>query len=88
MLLFVTEKGFCLRGNLCPFDHGSDPLIFDDENIPGIVTFPGKTVQQIEFEAHMWEWPALLIAWTLFGNDMVELDIIRKLQAYPERSTS
>jgi len=30
LLLFYLEKGFCLRGDLCTFDHGSDPVIVDD----------------------------------------------------------
>lgn len=34
------EKGFCMRGDLCPFDHGSDPVVVEDVNIPGILPFP------------------------------------------------
>ena len=26
-----------MRGELCPYDHGSDPLVVEDVNIPGIV---------------------------------------------------
>ncbi|OQV20495.1 putative RNA-binding protein 26 [Hypsibius exemplaris] len=25
-----TEKGFCLRGQLCPFDHGSEPVVWQN----------------------------------------------------------
>ncbi|XP_077596292.1 RNA-binding protein 27 isoform X3 [Stigmatopora nigra] len=38
------EKGFCVRGDLCPFDHGNDPLIVDDVNLPNIIPFPPPPV--------------------------------------------
>lgn len=38
------EKGFCVRGDLCPFDHGNDPLIVDDVNLPAIIPFPPPPV--------------------------------------------
>ncbi|XP_073990355.1 zinc finger protein swm isoform X3 [Rhodnius prolixus] len=28
------EKGFCMRGDLCPYDHGTDPVILEDVNVP------------------------------------------------------
>ncbi|CAL1573266.1 unnamed protein product [Knipowitschia caucasica] len=34
------EKGFCVRGDLCPFDHGNDPLVVDDVNLPNMLPFP------------------------------------------------
>ncbi|XP_030649423.1 RNA-binding protein 27 [Chanos chanos] len=34
------EKGFCVRGDLCPFDHGNDPLIVDDVTLPAMIPFP------------------------------------------------
>lgn len=39
-----TEKGFCVRGDLCPFDHGNDPLIVDDVNLPKMIPFPPPPV--------------------------------------------
>ncbi|XP_064609964.1 RNA-binding protein 26-like isoform X2 [Liolophura sinensis] len=33
------EKGFCMRGDLCPFDHGLDPVIVEDINIPPVLPF-------------------------------------------------
>ncbi|XP_063809066.1 RNA-binding protein 26 isoform X2 [Pseudophryne corroboree] len=36
------EKGFCMRGDMCPFDHGSDPVVVEDVNIPGILPFPAQ----------------------------------------------
>uniref|UniRef100_H3DLI3 RNA binding motif protein 27 n=1 Tax=Tetraodon nigroviridis TaxID=99883 RepID=H3DLI3_TETNG len=38
------EKGFCVRGDLCAFDHGNDPLIVDDVNLPGIIPYPPPPV--------------------------------------------
>lgn len=35
-----TEKGFCMRGDMCPFDHGSDPVVVEDVNLPSILPFP------------------------------------------------
>ncbi|XP_014259667.1 RNA-binding protein 26 isoform X2 [Cimex lectularius] len=28
------EKGFCMRGDLCPYDHGTDPVILEDVGVP------------------------------------------------------
>ncbi|XP_077402351.1 RNA-binding protein 27 isoform X2 [Vanacampus margaritifer] len=41
---WYDEKGFCVRGDLCPFDHGNDPLIVDDVNLPNIIPFPPPPV--------------------------------------------
>uniref|UniRef100_A0A3P9H690 RNA binding motif protein 27 n=1 Tax=Oryzias latipes TaxID=8090 RepID=A0A3P9H690_ORYLA len=38
------EKGFCVRGDLCLFDHGNDPLIVDDVNLPNMIPFPPPPV--------------------------------------------
>ena len=35
----VPEKGFCMRGDMCPFDHGSDPVVVEDVNLPNILPF-------------------------------------------------
>ncbi|XP_005996150.1 RNA-binding protein 27 [Latimeria chalumnae] len=34
------EKGFCVRGDLCLFDHGNDPLVVDDVALPSMIPFP------------------------------------------------
>jgi len=26
----VPEKGFCIRGEMCQFDHGVDPVVIDN----------------------------------------------------------
>ncbi|NP_001089821.1 uncharacterized protein LOC734886 [Xenopus laevis] len=36
------EKGFCMRGEMCPFDHGSDPVVVEDVNLSGILPFPAQ----------------------------------------------
>lgn len=41
-LFFFTEKGFCMRGDMCPFDHGSDPVVVEDVNLPGMLPFPAQ----------------------------------------------
>ena len=28
------EQGFCMRGDLCPYDHGTDPVIVEDVSMP------------------------------------------------------
>lgn len=30
------EKGLCMRGELCPFDHGKDPVVLEDIVVPGV----------------------------------------------------
>ncbi|XP_074650039.1 RNA-binding protein 26-like [Tubulanus polymorphus] len=34
------EKGFCMRGDLCPFDHGLDPVVVEDVALPSVITIP------------------------------------------------
>ena len=29
-----------MRGDLCPFDHGCDPVIVDDMSLPNVLPFP------------------------------------------------
>ena len=36
MLFFVAEKGFCILGESCPYDHGLDPLVIGR----GLPTYP------------------------------------------------
>lgn len=32
-----TEKGYCMRGETCPWDHGVDPVVLEDINGPGLM---------------------------------------------------
>lgn len=38
--LFFTERGFCVLGDLCQFDHGNDPLVVDEVSLPSMIPFP------------------------------------------------
>ena len=43
-LLYVfnfLEKGFCMKGDLCPYDHGTDAVILDDVSLTTAVTQSG-----------------------------------------------
>ncbi|KAG1682392.1 RNA-binding protein 26 [Nymphon striatum] len=33
------EKGFCMRGDLCPYDHGADPVVVEDVNLQNVLGF-------------------------------------------------
>ncbi|KAL7293373.1 hypothetical protein TKK_0013140 [Trichogramma kaykai] len=35
------EKGYCMRGDLCPYDHGTDPVVLEDVNLSRVLTFGG-----------------------------------------------
>ncbi|XP_068133640.1 RNA-binding protein 27 isoform X2 [Hyperolius riggenbachi] len=34
------ERGFCVLGDLCQFDHGTDPLVVDEVSLPSMIPFP------------------------------------------------
>uniref|UniRef100_A0A914W8T4 RNA-binding protein 26 n=1 Tax=Plectus sambesii TaxID=2011161 RepID=A0A914W8T4_9BILA len=36
------EKGYCMRGDLCPFDHGPDPVVVDDSALEKMVNIGGS----------------------------------------------
>jgi len=31
------EKGYCLRGGLCPYDHGMDPVVVEESNLSNVL---------------------------------------------------
>lgn len=35
------EKGYCMRGETCPWDHGVDPVVLEDLNNPALLNLPG-----------------------------------------------
>ncbi|KAI8994889.1 hypothetical protein BDB01DRAFT_774444 [Pilobolus umbonatus] len=37
-----NEKGFCMRGDMCPYDHGMDRIVVDDNVNPFPGPFPGN----------------------------------------------
>ncbi|KAM9408799.1 RNA-binding protein 26 [Pholidichthys leucotaenia] len=42
------EKGFCMRGDMCPFDHGSDPVVVEDVNLPSMLPFQPPPIPGVE----------------------------------------
>lgn len=41
------EKGYCMKGELCPYDHGSDPVVLEDVTLPQVLSFPTSNNQSI-----------------------------------------
>lgn len=33
------EKGYCMRGDLCPYDHGIDPVVLEDVELSSVLTY-------------------------------------------------
>jgi RNA-binding protein 26 len=33
------EKGYCMRGEMCPFDHGVDPVVLEDSALSSVLTY-------------------------------------------------
>ncbi|XP_046476145.1 RNA-binding protein 26 isoform X5 [Neodiprion pinetum] len=33
------EKGYCMRGDLCPYDHGTDPVVLEDVALSRVLNF-------------------------------------------------
>uniref|UniRef100_A0A3P9JHA6 RNA binding motif protein 26 n=1 Tax=Oryzias latipes TaxID=8090 RepID=A0A3P9JHA6_ORYLA len=42
------EKGFCMRGDMCPFDHGSDPVVVEDVNLPSMLPFQPPSIPVVD----------------------------------------
>ncbi|KAG7482698.1 RNA-binding 26 isoform X1 [Solea senegalensis] len=42
------EKGFCMRGDMCPFDHGSDPVVVEDVSLPNMLPFQPPPIPGVE----------------------------------------
>uniref|UniRef100_A0A3Q3XDI6 Uncharacterized protein n=1 Tax=Mola mola TaxID=94237 RepID=A0A3Q3XDI6_MOLML len=42
------EKGFCMRGDMCPFDHGSDPVVVEDVNLPNMLPFQPPPIPGVD----------------------------------------
>lgn len=39
------EKGYCMRGDLCPYDHGTDPVVLEDVALSRVLTFGPHSAQ-------------------------------------------
>ncbi|GAB6027315.1 hypothetical protein CHUAL_001598 [Chamberlinius hualienensis] len=35
------EKGYCMRGDLCPYDHGADPVVVEEVHLPTVLGYGG-----------------------------------------------
>ncbi|XP_051918594.1 RNA-binding protein 26 isoform X2 [Hippocampus zosterae] len=42
------EKGFCMRGDMCPFDHGSDPVVVEDVGLPSMLPFQPPPIPGVD----------------------------------------
>jgi len=41
-LVCVIERGYCVRGDLCPYDHGVDPVVLDNVGLQAsVLALPG-----------------------------------------------
>lgn len=47
-LAVFLEKGFCMRGDMCPFDHGSDPVVVEDVNLPNMLSFQPPPIPGVD----------------------------------------
>ena len=43
IFIIVLEKGYCMLGETCRFDHGRDPLEVDDRNLPQMLSLAAST---------------------------------------------
>ncbi|KAI8433412.1 hypothetical protein MSG28_015452 [Choristoneura fumiferana] len=34
------QKGYCMRGDLCQWDHGTDPVVLEDAALTSVLTMP------------------------------------------------
>ena len=41
LLLCFTEKGYCVLGDMCSYDHGTDPVVVDDLGMPSLLSYQG-----------------------------------------------
>lgn len=40
MFSFVSVKGYCMRGDLCEWDHGVDPVVLEDATLTRVLAIP------------------------------------------------
>lgn len=38
----ISEKGYCMRGETCPWDHGTDPVVLEDINNPTLMSIQSR----------------------------------------------
>ncbi|CAG9767759.1 unnamed protein product [Ceutorhynchus assimilis] len=37
------EKGYCMQGEMCPFDHGVDPVVLEDSTLTRVLSFDANS---------------------------------------------
>lgn len=45
--LFLPERGYCMRGQFCPFDHGTDPMIWQNASPMEVIRYNTPRVPAI-----------------------------------------
>ncbi|KAL4711307.1 hypothetical protein ACJJTC_019148, partial [Scirpophaga incertulas] len=48
------EKGYCMRGDLCKYDHGSDPLVLEDAALTRVLTVPPPVPEYNPLAPDIW----------------------------------
>nr|XP_026652757.1 RNA-binding protein 27 [Zonotrichia albicollis] len=68
------ERGYCVLGDLCQFDHGNDPLVVDEVSLPSMIPFVSA-----EKEKRCWNQSSLPKQASRFTVAVVELDVFATL---------
>lgn len=85
MKLLLIEKGVCLLGNSCPFDHGRDPVIIDDAAIPNILGMQGIGAQPLPIVQQS---PPVPPGQEMFGGIFASSMIVNPVASIPTNSLS
>ncbi|KAM3955589.1 zinc finger protein swm [Aphomia sociella] len=48
------EKGYCMRGDLCQWDHGSDPVVLEDAALTRVLTVPPPVPEYNPLTPDIW----------------------------------
>ncbi|RVE46269.1 hypothetical protein evm_009093 [Chilo suppressalis] len=48
------EKGYCMRGDLCQWDHGTDPLVLEDAALTRVLTAPPPVPEYNPLTPDIW----------------------------------
>ncbi|XP_026331398.1 zinc finger protein swm-like, partial [Hyposmocoma kahamanoa] len=52
------EKGYCMRGDLCQWDHGTDPVVLEDDALTRVLTIPPPVPEYNPLAPDIWCGPA------------------------------
>ncbi|XP_061727946.1 zinc finger protein swm [Cydia pomonella] len=48
------EKGYCMRGDLCQWDHGADPVVLEDAALTSVLTMPPPVPEYNPLTPDIW----------------------------------